>query len=79
MGDGHDEIDSGFLGNKMGHTNVCVFTDVLVSTRGGLGTNTHERETSVFYSAHTPELFCSTVYLCYLFRLTEQETGLRGT
>lgn len=32
------------MGNKTGHTNVCVFSDVFVCTRGALGMNPRERE-----------------------------------
>ena len=80
MGDGHDEIDSGFLGNKMGHTNVCVFSNVFVCTRGALGTNPREREIAEekkgryrCFALHKLQTFS-----VLLVRLTERETRLCG-
>ena len=65
--DNHDEINFQFMGNKTGHTNVCVFSNVFVCNRGALGTNPREREIAeekkrkiqVFCAAQTLDLFCS--------------------
>lgn len=67
-------------GNKTGHTNVYVLTDVFVGTRDALGTNTCElrdcfrkKEEAVVLPAQTSQLFCSISLLFIQTRRTGTE------